>query len=112
TSPIENTSMIFPVLLVSITLVAQASAACTRTTLHAAVTDNYRALTTGDSSLISQAPNMTYIENDVPTNITQGILSQPITMDIMRSLLDTTLCATLIEITAASNAHPYVQRVL
>ncbi|TVY60845.1 hypothetical protein LSUE1_G007731, partial [Lachnellula suecica] len=54
------------------------------------------------------APNLTYAENDVPLSIRTGILSSPITIDLNRSLHDTTQCATFTELVAATNKHPYV----
>jgi hypothetical protein len=57
---------------------------------------------------LPQATNFTYAENDVPTDIAKGILSQAIAIDFSRSLLDTTECSTFTEVSAATNNHPYV----
>lgn len=52
--------------------------------------------------------NISYAENDTPMDIKKGVLSQAVTVDFNRSLLDTTQCATFTEISAATNKHPYV----
>src|SRR5690606_35092782 len=49
-----------------------------------------------------------YGENDRPLGITQGVLTQALTVDFTRSFHDTVQCATFTELTAASHAHPYV----
>jgi hypothetical protein len=87
---------------------AQVSAACTRVTLQSAVASYLQAQAAGKPSLILQANNVTYAENDVPTNISKGVLSQAITIDFSRSIFDTTSCSTFTEITAATDKHPYV----
>lgn len=52
--------------------------------------------------------SVNYTENDVITDIKKGVLSQPITIDLNRSLYDTTQCATFTELSCATNKHPYV----
>jgi hypothetical protein len=87
---------------------AQVSAACTRAMLQDAVTTYLAAQAAGKADLLPRTTNTTYAENDVATDITKGILSQAVTIDLNRSLLDTTDCSTFTEISAATNAHPYV----
>lgn len=100
--------------MVSSTLVAilsfavQASAACNRTVLQTLAISYVQAQAAGDLSLLSLTKNATYIENEVPTDISKGVLSQAITIDLSRSLLDTTECSIFTEITAATDKHQYV----
>ncbi|KAF1851204.1 uncharacterized protein K460DRAFT_423800 [Cucurbitaria berberidis CBS 394.84] len=100
--------MIYQVVLVSVGLVAQASAACSRAVLQDAVVAYIQAQAAGNPSLLPQAKNVSYAENDVSTDITKGVLSQAITIDFNRSIFDTTECSTFTEISAATNKHPYV----
>jgi hypothetical protein len=89
-------------------VVAQASAACNRTILQGIVAEYIQAHASGTPKELPLAKNFTYTENEVPTNIIKSILSQAITIDLSRSLFDTTECATFTEITAATDPHPYV----
>ncbi|PMD41141.1 hypothetical protein L207DRAFT_511089 [Hyaloscypha variabilis F] len=100
--------MISSLLLVALGLVSQTSAACTRDTLQAAANEYVAAQTTGTPSLLSLTPSFSYLENNVSLPVTSGILSQPITIDLNRSLIDTTQCATFTELSCASNKVPYV----
>ncbi|KAH7395317.1 hypothetical protein DE146DRAFT_104203 [Phaeosphaeria sp. MPI-PUGE-AT-0046c] len=100
--------MISSTLVALVGLAVLTSATCDRAVLEKLATNYVRAQATGDLGLLSLATNATYIENEVPTNITKGLLSQPITIDLSRSLLDTTQCSTFTEITAATNKHQYV----
>lgn len=100
--------MIYQAVLVSVGLAAQASAACSRTVLQEAAAAYVQAQAAGNPSLLPQAKNITYAENDVTTDITKGVLSQAVTIDLSRSILDTTECSTFTEISAATNKHPYV----
>ncbi|KAI0176040.1 hypothetical protein GGR52DRAFT_342296 [Hypoxylon sp. FL1284] len=100
--------MIYPILLASAGLASHAWAACTRESLQAATASYVKAVAAGDLSIAGLSANVTYMENDVETDITTGVLSEPVTVDLSRSLHDTTQCATFTEISAATNAHPYV----
>tara|TARA_R110002003_G_scaffold180_1_gene14337 strand:+ start:4845 stop:5657 length:813 start_codon:yes stop_codon:yes gene_type:complete len=100
--------MIQLAVVTSIVLAAHASAACTRASLQEVVTAYLKGQTAGNSSLLLQTNNISYIENDVVTDIAKGLLNQALTIDLSRSLLDTTACATFTEISAATNKHPYV----
>ena len=100
--------MIYKAVLASVGLAAQASAACSRTVLQDAVAAYLQAQAAGKPNLLPQAKNISYAENDVPTDIAKGLLSQAVTIDLSRSLLDTTECSTYTEISAATNKHPYV----
>lgn len=101
--------MIYSVLLAFAGLASQASAACSRDALKAATETYLKAQAAGDLSISSLAANnVSYVENDAPMDMTKGVLSQAVTIDFNRSLHDTTGCATFTEISAATNAHPYV----
>lgn len=76
--------------------------------LQEVITAYLAAQVAGSPSLIPRADNTTYTENDVVINIAEGILGLAIMIDLSRSLLDTAECATFIEISAATNKHPYV----
>ncbi|KAK0635987.1 hypothetical protein B0T17DRAFT_587314 [Bombardia bombarda] len=90
-------------------LASQASAACSRALLQEATTSYLKAQAAGKPDLLlALSPNASYAENDKPLLITKGVLSQPVTIDFNRTLLDTTECATFTEITAATSKHPYV----
>ncbi|KAH7386457.1 hypothetical protein BKA64DRAFT_759096 [Cadophora sp. MPI-SDFR-AT-0126] len=98
------------VLAVSLGLAFQASGACERALLQEATTAYISAQTSGKSSLLPLAPNTTYFENDISLSLTSSssVLSQPLKIDISRSLHDTSSCTTFTELTAATNPHPYV----
>jgi hypothetical protein len=100
--------MVYQSVLAFAFLATQASAACSRATLQSAVASYLQAQAAGKPSLLIQAANLTYAENDVPSNISKGVLSQAITIDFSRSIFDTTSCSTFTEITAATDRHPYV----
>jgi hypothetical protein len=100
--------MVYQAVLASTLFAAIASAACSRSTLQSAVASYLQAQTVGTPNLILQAKNVSYAENDVPTHITKGVLSQAITIDFSRSIFDTTECSTFTEISAATEKHPYV----
>ena len=95
-------------LILAAGLASQASAACTRATLEAATEQFLAAVAGGKTTFAALASNASYIENDAPTDITKGFLAAPITIDLNRTLLDTTLCASAVEIVAATSKHPYV----
>ncbi|KAI1407281.1 hypothetical protein F5Y13DRAFT_175209 [Hypoxylon sp. FL1857] len=100
--------MIYSVLLACAGLASQALAACTREQLQEATAAYVKAQAAGDLQLTALASNVTYLENDTPMDISKGVLSQAITIDLNRSLHDTTECATFTEISAATNKEPYV----
>lgn len=128
--------MIFSALLVGLGLASHASAACTRATLQAAadaygtshfhsparphfsirywnilqklISRSVKAQGAGTALTGLATSNFTYFENDVALDITKGVLSQAITIDLSRSLIDTNQCATFTEISAATNKKPYV----
>jgi len=100
--------MIYSVLLVCVGLASQASAACSRAMLQEATAAYIRAQAAGQPNMPALASNVSYLENDKPTDIKKGVLTQPITIDYNHSLHDTAECATFTELTAATNKIPYV----
>jgi hypothetical protein len=100
--------MISSIVLAIVGFTVQASAACNRTVLQKAVASYLQAQAAGNPVLLPQVNGTRYAENDVLIDITKGILSQAIVIDLSRSLLDTTECSTFTEISAATGKHPYV----
>jgi hypothetical protein len=97
------------IVLSSLTLVATAYADCTRDFLKN-VTDAYLAAQSGSRGSFAAviANNFTYTENDMPVNISAGILSQNLKIDHNLSIFDTVACATFTEIIVTNPAKPYV----
>lgn len=91
-------------------LAATASAECSRAFLQAATDSYISAQTSGQPKGVSSftSPNVTYTENAKPVDISQGTLTQPIKFDYNFSAFDTVRCATITELIAAENPHPYV----
>jgi hypothetical protein len=98
--------MIVPLVIAA--FAGHALAACRRDQISVAAASYVEALHNGRPEYIPTAKNFTYTENEVVTNFTKGILSQNMTLDISRSLLDSIACSAFVETTAATNAHPYV----
>jgi hypothetical protein len=95
-------------LLVFVVSAAHTLAACTRELVSVLAASYIEALQHGKPDYLPVSKNFTYIENEVVTNVAKGILSQSVTLDISRSLLDSTTCSAFLETTAATNTHPYV----
>jgi hypothetical protein len=94
--------------LVFVAFAGNALAACPRDQISVAAASYIKALQHGRPEFLHASKNLTYIENEVATDVTKGILSQNVTLDISRSLFDSTTCTAFIETTAATNVHPYV----
>ncbi|KAJ4304857.1 hypothetical protein N0V90_000385 [Kalmusia sp. IMI 367209] len=94
--------------LAALALTSSAQAACPRSALQDATAALVKAQTAGTPSTLPLSPNATYIENDASVPLAKGVLSQPVKIDLDRSLHDTTQCATFTELIAATNGHPYV----
>ncbi|KAK4153682.1 hypothetical protein C8A00DRAFT_43431 [Chaetomidium leptoderma] len=90
---------------------ATVSAECTREGLLAAASSYVAAVTAGsiDGLKLATADNFTYQENNKAADITKGVLSRPLKIDLTRSTADTVACAsyTLI-ISTAGGPKPYV----
>ena len=89
-------------------LVVEVSALCSRKLLQDTAARYVKAQTAGKPGLLPLASNVSYIENDVAVELTKGVLSQPITINLDRSIFDTEQGIAFTEITAATNKHPYV----
>lgn len=94
--------------IVCLSIVATASAACTREFLTNATREYIMAQSMGSAGLSALASNATYTENETPVAIGRGVLAQPLQIDRSRSLHDTTLCRTFTELIVADPKHPYV----
>ena len=104
----EDKKKMRSIVLAGLSLAAHASAACTRAQLQEVVSAYLAAQTTGKPSALPFGTTITYIENDMLTDINKGVLTQAQAIDFSRSILDTVDCATFTEINTASSAHPYV----
>lgn len=100
--------MLVPIVLSS--LMGTAFAACSREFLKNATSSYVSAQTVGQASIVASfsSSNVTYTENAAPISMTNSTLSQPMKIDFTRSAHDTVQCATITEIIAATNPHPYV----
>jgi hypothetical protein len=103
--------MLHPTFLVLllVSTASAGSAACTRATLESISTVYLTSLIYGTPSFLGTTPDVVYIENEQRLNINNGILRAGLVLDHNRTFHDTTLCASLIEVVAASNPH---QRVI
>lgn len=88
-------------------LTTTAAAACTRSLLQNATAEYVASQRAGHISISALGSRVNYTENDVPLDITAGVLSQPLRIDFSRSTHDTTLCATFTELIVTDPAHPY-----
>lgn len=94
--------------LAGLAFATQAQAACDRAMLEQLADTYIKAQASGQPSALPLAERAYYGENDRPTKIAEGILSQALTVDFTRSLHDTAQCATFTELVAATHPHPYV----
>ncbi|KAK4644213.1 LOW QUALITY PROTEIN: hypothetical protein QC761_302830 [Podospora bellae-mahoneyi] len=91
----------------------RARASCPRSLLKALTAAYVEAQTVGNHSFIStlgrSAPNFLYIENNaVLGDLSHSSLAAPINPDFHRSIHDVEQCASVTEIIAATQEHPYV----
>ena len=93
-----------------LTLFATVSAHCNRDFLINATDTYVAAQASGDSDLVKSISvgNLSYTENEVPADISKGILTTSITIDHNRSIHDAGNCASFTEIIDASDEHPNV----
>jgi hypothetical protein len=96
------------IVLAGVALSANAWAQCSREMLQELADTYVEAQSAGDATMLPLADGSYYGENDVPMDVTEGVLTEALTVDFTRSFYDTTLCATFTELTAATHAHPYV----
>ncbi|KAH9905777.1 hypothetical protein F4778DRAFT_727474 [Xylariomycetidae sp. FL2044] len=95
-------------LLVCAGLALRATAQCTRSMLQEATAGYLEALAAGDPGVPALAEGaIEYEENDAAMDISEGVLSEGITIAFNRSIYDTTACASYTEVVATAG-HPYV----
>ncbi|KAI5922640.1 hypothetical protein F4810DRAFT_701546 [Camillea tinctor] len=84
-------------------------AQCTREELLAAASNYIVAQTSGSLSGLSlSTDNFTYQENNEVANISTGVLSQPLKIDLNRTSADVVGCASYTMLISASGNTPYV----
>lgn len=108
TTKIKTRITFCAIALAGAALAANASAQCSRDTLTALADTYINAQKAGDAGMIPLAAGASYAENNVAMGIADGVLAAALTVDFTRSFHDTTVCATFTELTAATDAHPYV----
>lgn len=85
------------------------SAACKEAKLRQATQRYIAAQSLGNIKYMSLVEGATtYTENDTPTNISAGILSQKLKIDHSQSIYDSTGCAAYTELVVTDASHPYV----
>jgi hypothetical protein len=87
---------------------ADASAACSRSTLQKVADQYVKAQLAGKPGELTFAKGASYAENDEAMDAAAGVLAKALKVDFTRSFYDTTQCATFTELTAATDPHPYV----
>jgi hypothetical protein len=95
-------------IVAGLAVAANASAACSRETLHKVADAYVKAQAAGDASKLPLAAKSSYAENDKAMDAARGVLASALKIDFTRSFYDTTQCATFTEIVAATAPHPYV----
>ena len=100
---------IFEAVSVISTLLALATAECTREGLLAAANTYIAAQTSGEQTgLALSASNFTYQENNKVVDIKRGVLSQALKIDLNRSTADTVACASYTMLISSTGSKPYV----
>ncbi|KAH8588124.1 hypothetical protein B0O99DRAFT_525487 [Bisporella sp. PMI_857] len=85
------------------------AADCPREGLLSAASTYIKAQTSGKiDGLTLSTTNFTYQENNKVLNIKQGVLSQPLKIDLNRSTADTVACASYTMIISSTGSKPYV----
>ena len=99
----------FETLSIIFSLLALASAECTREGLLAAANTYITAQTSGQqTSLGLSTTNFTYQENNKVIDIKKGVLSQALKIDLSRSTADTIACASYTMLISSTGSKPYV----
>jgi hypothetical protein len=96
------------IVVAGVAFATNAKAECRRDTLQQLAQTYVKAQTDGKAGTLPLAPGATYAENDRAMDIGAGVLAGALKVDFTRSFLDTTQCATFIELVAATDPHPYV----
>ncbi len=89
-------------------LTAPAAAACTREGLIAAANTYIAAQISGKIDDLKLSQNFTYQENNKVVDIKHGVLSTPLKLDINRTSVDTTACASYQMLISTSGPKQYV----
>ena len=105
---IRNTIKFCSIVVAGLAFTATAWAQCSRDMLQELADTYVEAQSTGNAAMLPLAAGSYYGENDQAMEIAEGVLTEALTVDFTRSFHDTTLCATFIELVAATHAHPYV----
>jgi hypothetical protein len=85
-----------------------AQISCVRGGLQNAVDLYIEAQTKGDTSGLPLAAGLGYVENMAPTDVDEGMINRPLTIDHHRSLLDESTCQTFTEAIVTDPENPYV----
>ena len=96
------------IVLAGVAFAAGAKAQCSRETLQQLADTYVKAQTAGNAAMLPLAANASYAENDTAMQMSEGVLTEALTVDFTRSFYDTTQCAAFTELVAATHAHPYV----
>ena len=96
------------VALAGMVFTANTWAQCSRDMLQDLADTYIEAQTAGNAAMVPLAADAYYGENDQAMAIADGVVTEALTVDFTRSFHDTTLCATFIELVAATHSHPYV----
>lgn len=94
--------------LAPLALAAPAAEGCTRAFLQAQAEKYVAAQVAGKPADLTTNATVVYTQDFKATALSAGILAKPVKIDFHRSLLDTTQCATYVEVVAAGNTPPYV----
>ncbi|KAI0006608.1 hypothetical protein F4779DRAFT_644103 [Xylariaceae sp. FL0662B] len=104
-----NMKFFYAAIAIMMMSVASGSAQCTREGLLAAANSYIEAQTSGNiDGLTLSTTNFTYQENNKASDITTGVLSQPLKIDLNRSTADTVACASYTMLISSTGSNPYV----
>ncbi|EAU80293.1 hypothetical protein CC1G_13257 [Coprinopsis cinerea okayama7 len=101
-------SMLSSFVLALAALAPTAQAHCDRSFLESITANYVAAQTAGRVNSLNISSSAVYTENFQPTDITTGILSQPLKIDSVKSIHDTVSCSAFTELIVTDPTHPYV----
>ena len=107
-SMIASDTIKYSIVLAGLAFATNARAECSREMLQGLADTYVEAQSRGDPTMLPLAADSYYGENDVALDIAEGMLAEALTVDFTRSIHDTTQCATVTELVAATHPHPYV----
>jgi len=93
--------------LIALAVRARAECTATRATMQDSADTFLASQAMGMSVHLPYMPNFTYWENDKQIDIKNGIINKHITLAFNRSIIDTTACASFIEIIVADEKNQY-----